>query len=789
MTEHEHNEAEDRRGPDHAALPDEELERSLAAERAALSLADHADEWIEQLRNAAAEAVTNLSLDEVIRDALSAIAASLHVDAAGVLLASEDGSELIARAASGLVQEVDLGVRIPAGRGFAGRILASAEPLIVNDLENFEVVSPVLRASELKSMVGVPLLSRGKVVGVMHAGSKTGNRFATRDLEMLELLSYPIATAIERVRLFETERELRETAEVTMRRLAALQQITSELVRARDVEDVCQTIVAHAVSSSAGEDGEPGIWILRDGRLVRMIGGPMSEAYSEIPLDPSLPAAGHLAGEGPLFVETRSEGLARWPALAGTDTHAFAGFPLVVGGERLGVLAIGYRQDHHFDENERAYLTAVAEQAGIALERARAAEAEAAVQGRRSFLAETSIALTNRYATPSQLLDTLVRLALTRLADWCSIMLYRGDHFERVALAYDPDRVRESGIDVAASRVVAENAGLPTQALRSNTTLVLGGAGEPPLVASEYGPVAEALGMTSVMMVPLESHGRAVGVMAFVACLSQPPYRPEDIELAEEFAARAGRLVESLALREREQLLAEALSRALLPASLPRVEGIELVARYLPAEAGPVGGDWYDAFELPENKMGLVVGDVGGHGVEAASAMAKLRNGLVAFASEGHDPPSIFERLSRLLATEWTEWDMPDPIASVLFAVLDRSTLELQITCAGHPPWLLLRDGKAEMHECGGRVLAGSLPAQPLASSFELRRGDVCVFLTDGLVERPDEEMAMSLKRLQAEAEANEGLDLSILADRLVEATTPPGGRNDDCCLLAVRLS
>lgn len=755
-----------------------ELARSLTAERAARAAAEHAAEWIEPLRAAATEAVTAVSLDAVIRDCLTAVASSLGVDAAAVLIASDDRSHLIARASVGLTQEVDLGVNIPAGAGFAGRILASGEPLIIDDLEHFEVVSPVLRSSGLRSLMGVPLLVSGEIVGVMHLGSRELAHFAEDELAILESLAYPIAAAIERVRLFEIERTLREEAELTAKRLAALQRITSALAGARSMTEVCETIAEKAVVSQRAGTGETGIWMLKGGRLLLVTGGPAAEAFMEIPLDPSLPAAAHLAGAPPLFVETRAELLKAWPVLESTKTAAFAAFPLVIGGVPVGVMAVAYHVDHHFDENEKTFLTAVAEQAGVALERARAAEVEEAVHGRRSFLAEMSLALTNRYASPTQLLETLARLAVPRLADYCTVLLERSGGFRSVARASHSSAPDPIEADIERARSGGES--LLEAVFRSRR----------PIIVERPGTETECGGdNASIMLVPFENHGRAVGVMAFVACGEHPAYHEEDLEMAEELAARAGRLVEDLTQRERERELAEALTRALLPPQLPRLPGVELAARYVPAEAGPVGGDWYDAFPLPDSHLGLVVGDVGGHGVEAASAMARLRNGLFAFASEGHDPPSIFERLSGLLAYATSGWTIPDPIASVLFATIDLETLVAEVTCAGHPPWLLVREGRAELKDCGGRVLAGSLPSSPAAAEHQLEAGDTCIFMTDGLVERPGEELSVSLDRLAAAAEENASLASEELADRLLEATAPPRGRHDDCCVLVLRIT
>ena len=161
----------------------------LAAERSARVAAKHAELWADPLRQAAASAMTPLSLDSVLADALRAIADALSADAAAILLASPAGDELIARASVGLAKEVEVKMRIHAGAGVAGRVLASAEPLIVPDLSRVEVASETLRTSGVRSWAGVPLRSEDRVVGVMHVTSRSVAYFSEDDIEVLEALA------------------------------------------------------------------------------------------------------------------------------------------------------------------------------------------------------------------------------------------------------------------------------------------------------------------------------------------------------------------------------------------------------------------------------------------------------------------------------------------------------------------------------------------------------------------------------------------------------------------------
>ena len=129
-----------------------------------------------------------------------------------------------------------------------------------------------------------------------------------------------------------------------------------------------------------------------------------------------------------------------------------------------------------------------------------------------------------------------------------------------------------------------------------------------------------------------------------------------------------------------EHRIAETLQRSLLPERLPEIDGVTMAARYLPAGRGAaIGGDWYDAVELKDGRVALVVGDVVGHGLRAAATMGQLRNACRAYALVEASPSEVVARLNRLVATSGE-----DAMATVLYLVLDRETGEVT-------PWGSLR--------------------------------------------------------------------------------------------------
>ena len=234
---------------------------------------------------------------------------------------------------------------------------------------------------------------------------------------------------------------------------------------------------------------------------------------------------------------------------------------------------------------------------------------------------------------------------------------------------------------------------------------------------------------------------------------------------------------------EREHRVAETLQRSLLPERLPEIEGVSLAARYLPAGRGTeVGGDWYDAIELPGGKVALVVGDVVGHGLRAAAAMGQLRNACRAYALVDPSPVEVLSRINRLLASSGE-----GTMATMLFLVLDRQSDELTWSSAGHPPALLLEAQGPRFLEGGRSVPVGA--ADPVSFREErsvLGEEATLLLYTDGLVERRDVGLDDRLAQLAAAASASGG-ELDQVCDQILSGVLGNAEPADDVALLAVR--
>jgi serine phosphatase RsbU (regulator of sigma subunit)/PAS domain-containing protein len=235
-----------------------------------------------------------------------------------------------------------------------------------------------------------------------------------------------------------------------------------------------------------------------------------------------------------------------------------------------------------------------------------------------------------------------------------------------------------------------------------------------------------------------------------------------------------------------ERTLAARLQHALLP--LPkepvRLSGLRVEVAYLPAQSGVhVGGDWFSAIELPDGDALLVVGDVAGHSVDAVATMAQLRFAAKGMVITGSSLTGALTRLNTLLLHSRDSHGT----ASMVLGRYERERHRLVWAQAGHPPPLLVRDGTARyLDRPRGMLLGASVDPVYEESECELRPGDRLILYTDGLVERPPENIDRGLERL-ARAAAAPRADTGSLG-RLLAALLKGEERRDDVCVLDIRV-
>jgi putative methionine-R-sulfoxide reductase with GAF domain len=284
----------------------------------------------------------------------------------------------------------------------------------------------------------------------------------------------------------------------------------------------------------------------------------------------------------------------------------------------------------------------------------------------------------------------------------------------------------------------------------------------------------------SMAGVPLTLEGKVIGVL-HVSSGELSRFGEDDLGLLVPAAERAALAIARAQVVERERRIAETLQRSLLPQSLPTIEGLELAARFLPGAGVEVGGDWYDALPLPSGELAVVIGDVAGKGLRAATLMGELRAGLRAYAIEGGAPMETLARLNRLALRSFQ-------MATVLLMHVAPDHGRVVYGSAGHlPPLLLAADGSARFLRDGASTPLLVLREDVADGVAELAPGDALVLYTDGLVERRREPIDDSLERLRTAAEGLDG-GVEALCDGLIERLRPPAGTpHDDIAVIALR--
>ncbi|MZE69397.1 PP2C family protein-serine/threonine phosphatase [Streptomyces sp. SID5789] len=260
---------------------------------------------------------------------------------------------------------------------------------------------------------------------------------------------------------------------------------------------------------------------------------------------------------------------------------------------------------------------------------------------------------------------------------------------------------------------------------------------------------------------------------------------PDGEELLARLASLTTQARELAELRRSQVELAIALQRDMLPADLPMVPGFHLAACYAPAYAGlNVGGDWYDAFELPDGRVGLSVGDVQGHAIDAAAFMGQIRVGLRALASVTSEPGDLLTWTNDLVLSL-----NKDLFATCTFIRFDPATGVLESARAGHIPCVrATADGRAEVcHDEGGPPLGVLEGAEYPVTRYRLAAGGVLVLVTDGVVEGPSLSIDDGLDRVVrlAGLAAVVGMEAQSLAAAVLK-NAELIGHEDDAAVLVV---
>jgi hypothetical protein len=511
-------------------------------------------------------------------------------------------------------------------------------------------------------------------------------------------------------------------------------------------------------------------------------------AVMDAPVDDSTPLGDVLSSGREVWLPSLSDGGARYPFLLEDAIEAgLASAASLALRDRhqslIGVMGVAWARPQAFTQAQKDEVRVVAQLAADALGRAQVLKAERAARQRTERL--------------QRMMSALVASA--------SLAEVTASVFEHGLLPFGASAARLVLVDQQQpERLVTVNAvGLPEpllahwrayplsdfspsrRALETSAIVYVPTAAD---LAAEYpdARIGQSIsGQQAWVAVPLRSSGRTLGVLTLVFARAHPlDDGPDQIALTALGSTIADALSRA-ARHDSDRELVISVQRSLLAGTLPDSPGVRLGAYYRPAETRyGIGGDWYDAVLLPDGRMTLVVGDVAGHGLEAAITMGQMRSAARALAPD-HGPAVLLEALDRFLCST-----VEEPLATAAVVVIDPAERTLRYCLAGHPPPLLRGpDGSVSvLGEAPGALLGLEMRNRP-EEVVTFASGSCVVLFTDGLVERRDETLDAGIARLATALKAALPPNPAGLCDALVEQSVPHNDRDDDIAILNAYLA
>jgi serine phosphatase RsbU (regulator of sigma subunit)/PAS domain-containing protein len=639
--------------------------------------------------------------------------------------------------------------------GSAGATYAilSGEPTLAEDVSGSAEIqlSPDEREQYRrlgpKSYMIVPLVARGRTIGALTLLSTREGRFYTdADLEFAQHLGRRFALAIDNARLYDEAESAR----------AMLDTLFSSVPVGLAILDADLRCVRANAALSAVAHRDP----------TDCVGCPLDALFGERGAELE-PLCRRVLETGEPLLEHDVEWGLRHYVLSCTPVRAGDG---TIAG--LGLVTIDVTERRRLLESERA-------------------------NGRRAaFLAEAGEILESSldYGTT---LRNVARIAVPDVADWCAIHMLEDNGQLRLAAVAHADPSREQLAWELEERypTAADAPGGPAAVIRTGQGQAQSQVTDEQLQQSaideQHLTQLRGLGMRSVVIAPLRAGGRSFGAITFVAAESHRPLNPEDVDLAEEIARRAGLAIENARLYTERTRIAHTLQAELLPSRLPTIPGASVAVRYRAAgELNEVGGDFYDVFERRDGTWALVIGDVSGKGAEAAAVTALARHTVRTASLHPSTATDLLRTLNEALMTQRAGTEF----CTVCIGLLEHSDSEgarMRLALGGHPPALILRaDGRVEAHGEPG-TLIGVFPDPSLdETEVPLRPGDVVLLYTDGVTEAGPAGAEIGEEGLARLLEGLHGRTPEQIVAAVERAAVEiQGGRSrDDIALIALRI-
>lgn len=565
-------------------------------------------------------------------------------------------------------------------------------------------------------------------------------------------------------------------------RLRQLAEVTTELGWAETLDEVAEAAVGHFAEAIRAAVST---LMVRSGDQLVMVAGHglqpgVSELWGTFDIDHENPASEAARDGRVIMLDDVAEIERRYPSLRGQvpSGRSLVNLPLGAGPHNVGAIGLTFDGGWLPGRRELAFLTTFAEACGQAIRRIRATADAADRAQQLAFLADASVELASSL-DPTEILSRIARLAVPDLAEWCAVQLVRDGELGTVAVAHvDPAKVAWAWELERRYPPDPDAPGGAHRVLRTGVAELYEDIPDELLMAGardeEHLRLSRELHLRSALIVPLAARGRILGVITMIRGEADRRFGPADLALAEDLGRRAGISIDNAQLHNKAQDVAVQLGRAVLPESLDGVAGWQIAVHYRPGGHAEVGGDFYDAVPTPDGGLAFFVGDVMGHGLVAAAAMAQMRAAIRAYLSIDADPAQLMTKLDVMFAHLGIA-----RLVSLLYGVIDPDG-RVRLVNAGHQRPLVVGTG-------GATRWITSVPQRPLGVGGDERvvtecrvaPDDVVLLFTDGLVERRDEPIDVGLARLAEAAAALSSSSGPEALDRLVAQMGVDAGEDD----------
>jgi PAS domain S-box-containing protein len=741
-----------------------------------------------------------LDVSTVLTILAESTAKLLGADASAILLLDETTQTLTIHGAYGLSEHVIKYTRDPLGTSIAGRVAHQGKAIVINDIpDNPMFDNPAAKNEGLLACASVPLIVGDRVIGTLDVHSKTrGYTFDEEQIYFLHLLAGQAAIAIENARLFEAEREAKETTEKANTALTTLNAIAFAVNNSLDVQADLENALNIILQETKLNQG----WLFvpeDNGRLLRLVtcvGLPDEFRRQETLTPADHCACGAALRDGERRHHFGDNGCQRLRPYQKQHPHLSVdhiSLPVRAKQEVVGLLNLGGANISSLTPDNYEWLEAVAQQIGNAIENSRLYQSILSKAERLTVLNRISSVVSTSWEL-DEVLPPLLREMARILETSLGVLVLRAEETRerykvRAQFGYWRSKINLDSVawHTLPFLKIIEQTHAPVMIPKAATDQRLTPLAN--LIAQED--------MGTVLVLPLVVQNQVTGFIQLATVGNERIFESTEVELARTLTNQAAvaiekaRLYEATVARYEQELeIARQIQQNLLPHLVPDVLGLRIAGLCRPAYA--TGGDFYDYILLPHGRLGIVVSDVTGKSLPAAMVMAMARNTI---RSELLKTPWPAEAMTA--ANKWLYQDTQrDTFVATVQALIDPDKRTMWLVNAGQTATLLLRSGQTTYlmpEEAMGLPLGIDQHITYGQAQIPLQTGDTLLFYTDGIVEAQNDSGEMfSFDRLEATLQhIRKGLTPQQIIDLLlaqIQTFVGDAEQHDDITLVVVQV-